>query len=62
MADDQKRDDRKVEPRKRTSLTEPAPPPPANKGGNPVHANDGLDNSDLRTLMALARKKATEKK
>jgi hypothetical protein len=62
MADDQKLDDGKVEPRKRPSLTEPAPAPPANSAGRRVHANDGLDNSDLRTLMALARTKATEKK
>ena len=60
MGDDQKQEDGKIEPRKRTVLTEPAPPPP--KEGNRVHVNDGLDNSDLRTLIALAKKKATEEK
>lgn len=60
MGDEQKQDNGKSEPKKRIPLTEPAPPPKT--GGNRVHVNDGLDNSDLRTLIALAKKKAAEEK
>jgi hypothetical protein len=62
MADNQKRDGGKIEPKRRILLTEPAPPPPMKKGTQRLPAFDGLDNSDLRTLMALAMKKANEGK
>ena len=60
MGDEKKQDNGKIEPRKRIPLTEPAPPPKTD--GNRVRVNDGLDNSDLRTLIALAKKKAAEEK
>lgn len=45
-------------PRKKT-LTEPAPALPKN---GRVRITDGLDNSDLKMLLALATQKAKRKK
>ena len=47
----------------RVPLTEPAPKPSVDptRGGTRTHVHDGLDNSDLRMLLNIAKQEADRK-
>jgi hypothetical protein len=57
---DNKNEDNLPPPPKREILVEPFPGPLPSE--NRVIANDGLDNSDLKTLLHLARRSAEDEK